>query len=421
MTQRKVLSYSIKCMNKHHLLLLAVIFGLVMYSCDENGAVMSLEEKTLFSLNYGNFEDELNLFSLANPGPIKTCIEMRDGFFYIANGESKKVMEFNSYGDLISIFYNDETNPVPSFATTEDAQQDMAGTRKAISYPLNSVGEIAVDSRKYLYVVDKLPVERQEQDTKNRTLLSQVVLRFDSGGNFMDYIGQQGPGGVPFPHVRDIYTTDENELVVVCQTNDGMMAYWFNDTGYLMYTVPFSVSQLPNPLQEQTEFEMFVSLEKIVPSYTEKKLFVKVDYYTTTMDTASNVQSGIDYTATLLFPLDVETGVYGQPLTIPPYEENVSDGLTRLVYPLSYEFLGTTDSGWLFFMVADDGGYTVQMIQEDEQKVLVRHLDVDHNENLYYDFVLSPTGIISALFVKEDKVTISWWRTDTLVDALIQG
>ncbi|MBR5866767.1 MAG: hypothetical protein IKZ04_02540 [Spirochaetaceae bacterium] len=403
-------------------LLLIVLFAFIFIACEGSGSVMSLKEETLFTLGYGSFEDELNMFSLANPGPVKTSVEMRDGFFYLANGESKKLMEFNSYGDLISIIYNEDSNPRPSFASeTQDTTESVAATRKAVSYPFNSIGPIAIDSKKYMYVVDKLPVERQEQDTKNRTLLSQVVLRFDSNGNFIDYIGQQGPGGVPFPHIREIFITKQNELVVVCQTNDGMTAYWFNNNGYLLYTVPFAVSKLPNPLKDQTELEMFVSLEKIIPSRTEKKLFVKVDYYTTSVDSASNVQSGIDYTTTLLYPLDVETGVYEAPLTIPAYEESMSDGFSRIVYPLSYDFVGITDSGWLYFMIADTTGYTVQMIQENGQKILIRHLDIKHEDNLFYDFSISSEGIISALSVKEDGAVISWWRTDLLIAAILQG
>lgn len=197
--------------------------------------------------------------------------------------------------------------------------------------------------------------------------------------------------------------------------------YWYNDAGYLLYTVPFEIESLPNPLKEQSDFEMFVSLEKICPSYTDRTLFVSIDYYTTTVDSASNVQSGIDYTATLTYPLDVETGTYGQPLTIPPYEQTVTDGFSKQVYPLSFDFLGVTSSGWLFFMIADETGYTIQMIQENGQKIIKRHLDVDHNETLYYDFCLSPEGILSVLFAGAETADIAWWRTDTLIDAFLKS
>ena len=72
------------------------------FSSCHRGAVVSVGENELFRLEYGSFEDELNLFSLSGTGSVNTYMAMRDGFFYIANGESKKIMELNSYGDLLS-------------------------------------------------------------------------------------------------------------------------------------------------------------------------------------------------------------------------------------------------------------------------------------------------------------------------------
>ncbi|AEE16736.1 putative lipoprotein [Treponema brennaborense DSM 12168] len=402
-------------------MLISALIGVLFCACSESKVVISVDKNTLFSIGYGNFEDELNLFTLSGAGPVNTRFEMRDGFFYVSNAESKKIMDLNSYGDLIGLYYNADTNPAPSFAAGDDGEAVLTATRKAVEYPFNALGPITVDSRKYVYAADKLPAERQEQDVAHRLLLSQIVLRFSSEGTFVDYIGQQGPGGTPFPYIKNLYTTKNNELIVVCQTNDGITVYWFNDAGYLLYTIPFVIDSLPNPLKAQTDMDMFVSLEKIIPAYTGRTLYVKIDYYTSTVDEASQVQSGIDYTGTLLYPLDVETGEYGEPLSIPPYEEVVSDGFTRLVYPLSYDFLGVTESGWLFFIIADDTGYTVQMIQSNGQKILKRHLDVDHSEILYNTFAFSPEGIISALFAKNRAADVVWWRTDLLVDAILKG
>ncbi len=401
-------------------IVVAGVFLAIFSACARPDGVVSLEDDHLFSLEYGNFEDQLNLFTLANPAPVQTRLTMRDGFFYIANGEDRKVLELNSYGDLLGIYYNGEGNPVPSFAEAQDSAI-VSSTRKAVDYPFNSLGAIAADSRKHIYVVDQLPPERHEQDTENRLLLSQIVLRFASDGTFIDYIGQRGPGGTPFPYIRSLHTTHSNDLVVVCQTNDGMTVYWYDSTGYLRSTIPFTVDQLPNPLAEESPQDMHVSLDNIVPSLTEERLYMKVDYYTSSVDTASNVESGIDYTGSLLYPLDIDTGVYAEPLSIPAYEQEVSDGFSRQVYSLSYDFLGATDSGWLFFIIADDEGYSVQMVQENGDRVLRRHLEMDHSSTLYSSISLSPEGIISMLVAEEDEARVLWWRTDSLIDAILKG
>ena len=394
----------------------AYALSLFFFSCSKSNQLHSVNENALFTLGYGNFEDELNLFDLAGTGNIRTYMTMRDGFFYIANGESKKILELNSYGDLLSLYYNDEVLKDVAFA----GKNSINSTKKAVAYPFNTLGPVAVDSRKYIYAVDTLPVERQERDVANRLLLSFVVLRFDSNGKFIDYLGQQGPGGTPFPYVKNIYTTQENELVVICTTNDGLVAYWFSTTGFLLYTVPVSKNTVPHlDVAEESETPAFISLENIVPDCSEHKLYVKVDYYVASLDSQLKVQSGVDYYTTLLCPLDVTTGRYEHPLEIPSYEYSVTENLTKEIYNLPFDFLGVTENGWFFFIVPNETGFIVQMVQPDGQRIVKRALEVDHSKNLYYTLSLSGNGIISALFVKSEHAETVWWRTDSLLASFI--
>ncbi|MBQ7158452.1 MAG: hypothetical protein IJS09_03365 [Treponema sp.] len=386
-------------------------------SCHRSNVVASVNEDTLFTLKYGNFEDELNLFNLSQAGTINTYMTMRDGFFYIANGESKKIMELNSYGDLLSLYYNEEVTKNPSLAENNAENS----TKKAVSYPFNTLGPIAVDSQKHLYAVDTLPPERQERDTEKRLLLSHAVLRFDSDGSFIDYLGQQGPGGTPFPFIKNMYTTMANELVVVCTTNDGPMVYWFGDNGFLLYTVPFTAETVPNPYKEAVEDTVYISIENVVPDLVSHKLYVKIDYFTNMLDPALKVPSGVDYHHTLLCPLDVTTGRYETPLEIPPYEAAVAEGLSNEVYLLPYDFLGVTESGWFFFYIPTEKGYQVQMVQPNGQRILKRGLSAKHSDILYYAVSLDEEGIISALFIKNDRAEVNWWRTDNLVASFMNN
>lgn len=385
-------------------------------SCARSQTVASIMENNLFTINYGSFEDEINLFNLSSSGSVSTYMTMVDGFFYIANGESKKIMELNSYGDLLSLFYNSETTKTPSFASQGAADS----TKKAVSYPFNTLGPIAVDSKKSIYAADTLPFERQEIDTENRLLLNYIVLRFKSDGTFQDYLGQQGPGGTPFPYIRNIYATKNDELVVVCESNDGPLVYWFNSAGFLLYTVPFSPDAVPK-LKEQEESEniFFVSVEKVVPDNVSRRLYVLVNYFQNYLDPATKVQSGVDYEKTVLYPLDVETGIYDDGLDIPPYEDTVSESLGKEEFSVPFDFLGVTDSGWFFFMAPVDKGYLVQMVQPNGQRILKRSLPVNHGDILYYSLSLSGNGIISGLFIKSGHAEVAWWRTDSLVSGIM--
>lgn len=397
---------------------LAVFAALCVFeSCRRSNVVAAVNENTLFTLKYGNFEDELNLFNLSQAGSVNTYMTMRDGFFYIANGESKKIMELNSYGDLLSLYYNDEITKNPSLANDNGENS----TKKAVVYPFNTMGPIAVDSRKFLYVADTLPPERQERDTEKRLLLSHAVIRFDSNGTFIDYLGQQGPGGIPFPFIKNMYTTAANEIVVVCTTNEGPIVYWFAENGFLLYTVPFSTETVPNPYKDSVEDSVYVSIENVIPDLVSHKLYVKIDYFANTLDPALKVQSGVEYHHTLLCPLDVDTGRYDTPLEIPAYETSVAEGLSNEVFYLPYDFLGVTESGWFFFCIPTEKGYQVQMVQPNGQRILKRGLSVKHSDNLYYTLNLDDEGIISALFIKNDHAEVDWWRTDSLVASFVNN
>ncbi|MDE6719876.1 MAG: hypothetical protein K2J68_08490, partial [Treponemataceae bacterium] len=72
-------------------------FSLLIFSCGKNSDLSSIRREEKFTLNYGNLENQINLFDLNSTGEINTRIAMRDGFFFISNGKSKKILQMNSY------------------------------------------------------------------------------------------------------------------------------------------------------------------------------------------------------------------------------------------------------------------------------------------------------------------------------------
>ncbi|MBQ3024889.1 MAG: hypothetical protein IJD23_06240 [Spirochaetaceae bacterium] len=404
---------------------------LLNFSCSRNQTISTIKEENLFSLNYGKYENELQLFNLANLGNINTKIFMKDGFFFIADDNAKKIIQTTSYGDLLGIIYNPETNPEPSFvrkitnsnaigSSTENYSQKTI-TQSAQKHPFNNISNLAVDSEKNIFVVDQITAERQEQDLQSKTILKEVVLRFTNEGNFIDYIGQEGPGGTPFPFIKDIFVTKNNELIVTCITTEGNTVFWFNSAGFLKYTIPIKTESIPLVKDEydMDSTEYFVTIDKIIPDFTKQKLYIKTDYHKTVIDTESNIQSGIEYYQTLLHPLNVENGQFEEFLVIPPYEDVVTDGFSKLTYNTAFDFLGVTESGWFFFMIPDSTGYIVQMIQPNGQRIIKRHLKYNRDKTEYLNFTLSDDGIISALLASNEKVDILWWRTDSLIESIL--
>lgn len=392
----------------------------ILFSCDTDSIVGNLKTEELFSLNYGNYEDEFHLYT-SEPADYFSSLVMRDGFFYIADSASKKVNQFSSYGDLVSILYNPVNNPVPSFVQLSDIEVANTGfpteaaTKRSTEYPFNKITGISTDSRQYLYVVDYLPEGRYETDSETGQLLRQVVLRFSADGTFIDYIGQQGPGGIPFPTIKNIYTTNNNELITVCISPEKYIVYWFSEDGFLKYTIPFYFDQLPS-IDMENSSESFASIGNIVPDYNQQKLYIKIDYSSMTYDVSSQVQSGINYEKTVLYTFNLLTEQYEEPLAVPSYEETISSEYSKEVYNIPYDFLGITESGWYFFLLANKEGYSVMMIAPNGEKIIKRNLKINDDDLIYYNISLSYNGIITGLLSDRQKTSVVWWRTDSIIE-----
>lgn len=410
-----------ECMKSVKILsVFAAVF--IFVSCGGNKVVSSLESEALFNLEYGNFEEELNMFNLAKIGGINTSIVMKDGFFYILNGESKKIMEMTSYGDLLTLYYNPKFNPSPSFSNVSSKTENVevvSASRSAVPFEFNDATLLAVDSRKHLYVVDKLPLDRIEYDSKMHLSLSEIVVRFDEANKNLIYLGQQGPGGSPFPHIKNIFTTSENELVVLCSTATGFYVYWFDCDGSLMFSVPVEKENIPNPYSQDSA-DSFFSIGSIIPDCNSHKLYIKVDYYGSFIDDASRVQSGINFLSTIIHVFDIDDAKYETSFSIPPYSEEIAEKFSKEIYDIPYDFLGVTESGWMYFIVNTDEGFNLQMVQIDGQRILKRKIILDREECPFYTFNLDRRGIISALLVKKNNASIAWWRADLLLQAVIK-
>lgn len=404
-------------MNKYFVSFLCACCCFFYFSCSKNNVVESISETELFTLNYGNFEEQLSISDLNTVGEVRYGIVMKDGFFYIVDGSSKKTMELNSYGDLLTLFYNEDSQ---TKELLEKSTQNPLSVRHQLGFPFDYPGKIAVDSKKCIYTVCTIPRNRQEE-SENGLLYSQAVLRFSRDGSSVEYIGQQGPGGTPFPYIRNIYTTEKDELVVVSNSNEGMIIYWFTSDGFLKNMIPINSKDVPTDDIPETSNEIYWSLENVIPDTVENKLYVKIDYYSSYLDEESRVQSGINYLQTLLYPLDTETGLYGEPVSIPPYEESVVVDYSRLTYKIPYDFLGVTKNGWKYFIIKTEKGFNIEMIQNESQRILRRQFDINHEDNLFYTMSVSHEGIITALYIDKNKARVVWYRTDTLIDAILKS
>jgi len=120
---------------------LFIILGITLFlsSCRYN-KIGAVERKDLFSLEIGPMEDQIALYKLdGTRGIRRTAFTMRDGLFFISDGNSGKIVRYNSYGNLLFMIYNDETNPAPTTLKTNITDEEQS-TRWAFTYPLEEPG-----------------------------------------------------------------------------------------------------------------------------------------------------------------------------------------------------------------------------------------------------------------------------------------
>ena len=249
--------------------------SLLFTSCGAEKPSVAVKREQLFSLGYGPAEDQLDLFQLdGSKAPLKTCLVMSEGIFYISNGAGAKVVRYSSFGDPLSMIYNPDkaSEPVLLKAVPQKGEAgapppgaDAEGLgRKAVSYPFRAVGEIAVGPNQTVYVEDRLPPERRVQDKDSGAMLDHVVLRFGKDGQFLDYLGQEGIGGTPFPYILGLYSMPSDDCVVVSMTQSGWLVHWFDKAGVLVSSLKLGRDELPMPDKGQA---LKASLDKIIPDF----------------------------------------------------------------------------------------------------------------------------------------------------------
>jgi hypothetical protein len=382
----------------------------LLLSACSRGEVASIDREDLFTLDIGRMEDQIALYNLEGDNSIRqTDFTMRDGLFYISDSNGEKIVRYNSYGDLLFMIYNEETNPPPLSLRT-NIEDSARVTRWAFSYPLRIPGEVAVDSRKHIYIEDNLPYDRHNVDSESKALLDSIILHFDADGRFIEYLGQEGIGGSPFPRIIGLYTSVRDELAVVCRLPTGWNIYWYDSTGILLYLVQLKNTAVPVPPDWP---EVSSSVDAIFPSPDSRRLYLKIDYYRDTFDESTNTRTGNEPDSSFLWIMNVEDGTYTGSVKLPFFEYTFEEDGRRVNARLLYSMLGVIRHGGVFLYFPLETGYSLLFLDTgaggEPRRGFIR---VNTEELQFNTFDLSAEGILSALLVDNWEVKVVWWRTD---------
>lgn len=388
--------------------------AIIVISC-QDGPVRAIDRTDLFRLDIGRSEDEIDLFQLQGvPMAERTELFMRDGLIYVSNGPSNKVMEFTSYGDLISLIYNSSQNPEPVLLRAAGSD-DTITNRSANAYPFTRVGNIAVTSDRTVFAEDRLPQERTMYDEELGVSLNRFVLRFNPEGRLIDYLGQEGIGGTPFPYIQDIHVTERDAVVVVSRTADAWLVFWFSQEGEPLYNVEISRARLPVPEGDR----VIPVLETVVPDREVPRLYLKINYYQESVDEQTGSAYGIDMLGSRVYHLDLQSGQYTDFAEVPRNTQPAPPGSVFSDQTVTYHYrlIGTAPGEHLYLLSRESEERSQLMIMKADGRVLRRrYLSFTENETVYRDVHVSPNGIVTALLGYRDRAEIAWWRTDSLID-----
>lgn len=393
------------------IIIAAAAFG-TLISCSFFEEEDRLEKSSLFTLDLGRMEDQVDMIEVEGRSrTAKTRIFMQDGLYYISNGHAAKVMEFNSYGDLLRLFYNSRVNPDPIWL----AEGDFSGplTKAAYRFPFKENGEIAVDQENRLYVEEIIESNRREYDKELNALLNRVILIFEPDGTCPGYLGQEGLNGTPFPYIKGLHVNDRGEIVVISRTSEEWLVFWFTSELDPLYVVSLPLRELPEGGKEKVT----PYLESIYPDRTERIVYLKIDYYGTERESISD--SSGNFKGTSVYPLFLETGQYGEALDIPRRVVEREDPFRfePVKQEVIYSLIGTARGGHLFFMSPIGNEEYELLILGAGGKIKGRTSLLMAEESLYYkDLHVSREGIVSALLCSDYRIEIANWRSDEMIE-----
>jgi len=394
-------------------LLTGIGLCLILAGCNDRRTI-DLPMKSLFTLSIGKAEDELDLLERPGvPSTYKTTLFMRDGLFYIANGEANKVMEFSSYGDILSLLYNPEDNPRPVLLTAS-ASAGSLSTRVSHPYPFRRVGTVAVTQNKTVLVEDRVPEERQEYDKRLGAVLDGVVLRFSENGTLLDYLGQEGVGGTPFPYIVRLQTDSRGDIIVITRVPKEWIVFWFSSSGELLYRVDFAVNDLPLP---DKNHGYQGSLESVFADPDKRLLYLKIDYYEPDVS-GGGVRGNVDFAKSRVYWYSVESKEYEGHIDLPKHILEMSTGgfLDSQRVEVLYQLVGVASGGYMFLLSPLQNDYYELLIVGKNGMVVRRsRIILDDKAIVLRRFFLTPSGILCALLVHNFNAQVVWWRSDQLL------
>ncbi|QEN05777.1 hypothetical protein EW093_14060 [Thiospirochaeta perfilievii] len=392
--------------SKRLILILTIL--LTLFSCDKNINKGVLDKEERFTLPIGNMENELDFFTRDGISfSLETDILMKDGLFYISNGNGKKIMKFNSYGDLLlKISPSRQSDSIPHDEN---------------SWSFNEPGVITKNDD-YIYIVDSIKYDtalsenyidksydttEDKSDLERHILNEQIISFFDDKGNYINYIGKDGLEGTPFPFINDIYSDHLQRIIVVTQTTYFWSIYRFTKEGEFIDESIIDLDYLP---QLENEEDSITQINNIIPDREKDRVLVELTFYKKTTDEKTGATISMDYIKSRVYYYDLNEQSYISWMDIPVGEDKGESTI--------YVLHDIVKGKYLYFIAQTDGGksQTLTITNENGYIIGLYDLNIDNSNIIYSSFYTTyPEGILTGLLCTEYAAGINMWRTDKIL------
>ncbi len=392
-------------------LMLALAILSCLASCSR--VVNPLEKESLFTLNYGKMEGQLDFIVQPDSAAfVKNDFIHSNGLFYIADSRQNKIIVLSGQGDLLASYYNENDNPEPITLYKKNENENLASNLNAYPHPFINVRNIIVDSKKRLIVDEAVDSGRVEIDKNNGDLLNRTVRRFSSSGEFLNDLGQEGVGGVPFPYIHSLQVTKGDQLTVVSRTKDLWYVFSYNQEGEPIFNLSFNDEKLPTVVDGR-----LASLEEITLGYQNKQLYLKINFYEYESSNGKRVGAGVQFSDSTIWVYDLVENKFVANFDLP--KKLLFDDGNRYKREVLYESVGMDSKGHLYFLAPNDETSYELLAVNGLGEVLGR-IRIASGERSDYDkfYNISSEGVFSALILHKDYVEVARWRTDLAVGGL---
>jgi hypothetical protein len=282
--------------------------------------------------------------------------------------------------------------------------------------------KVSIDSSQTIYVADRLASPSARIfDAQSASYCDRIIRRFGARGAELPYLGQEGPGGSPFPYITAIDAMEDDTLAVGAASETAFLVYHFGKAGNLLSSLRLNRDSLPLPetlsasIKNETGRRIHASLDKMleISSGETFAIKLKIDYYREYFDPQSLVISQEVFAGSWIFTLDGATGrVLGSLALVPA---NSGEAIPELI----------GENAGLYYLLSDMEGEgsgigatssreapasrMLQLVDETGKVQLRYRIELPNGVGEVIALKVSFAGQVYAMLKAEENIRVVWW------------